>query len=820
MKKIKTLLLLTSGLLFSACSVNVISGSEATSSSNLTNSNGELNTLESQTESLDSSSLTQEQETTSSETSTDKNTTSENQSLSEQSSTSTSKETSTSTSSKQETSSSESFNSSSSSSSLSSSSSSSSQKEEDKPVVDQKITKYGTYGEAIFAEWQDNNAPANKVEYKLSQDSNYQELDKELIRVKDTSTVRFDALGLKAGKYDFKITTSSKEILELKNVEVTNYDRSGYAHFNYSNVGGYNDDGTVKNKAVIVYVDENTKNTVKANIGGKSYTGLSKILQAQSNSSDPLIIRIIGQVSAATWNEIKYKKGSSNLSASEIKDQNGKALPTKDLTEDEIIKNGYNTLDTSKYTKLDGLSNKISYSSGEFDSYYNMLDVSNAKNVTVEGVGDDAKIFQWGFTWKNCTSIEIRNLTFDSYTEDACSFEGSDDSTTLSGFKTGHIWIHNNQFNIGKNYWDVCPEQDKLEGDGATDFKKNAYITIAYNHYIKNHKTGLVGGGDSQHTACLTFHHNFYDQCSQRLPLGRQANMHMYNNYYYKTTSTSMSIRAGAYAFVEGCYFEGGNNPMETKTGDSKKGVIKSYNNVINGSKGTNNGTVVKSRDEKVANDNIYDKEFDTNSTNFYYDSVNKVSKVSYLSSAEQAINDVKAYAGPQHINPFSSSQVVVPPTPSTGEDPKPVEPTGDEDILNINDISTSGTISSNITKGIFTITANAEKTVEIAGTNNFTSFDSSYKKALKLSGTGSKDYRSIYFTISKKAMVHIFAESSNSATARSLAIYDSSYKAVNQFDPITSARELTYELSAGTYYIASTNSGMNVGAVVLEYIK
>jgi len=39
-----------------------------------------------------------------------------------------------------------------------------------------------------------------------------------------------------------------------------------------------------------------------------------------------------------------------------------------------------------------------------------MCDVKNASNVTVEGVGENAGIYQWGFTWSGCNSIEVKNL--------------------------------------------------------------------------------------------------------------------------------------------------------------------------------------------------------------------------------------------------------------------------------------------------------------------------------------------------------------------------------------------------------------------------
>lgn len=532
-------------------------------------------------------------------------------------------------------------------------------------IVNSEELLFDSYNEGIQAAWPEGKVSSAKAYYKLSGSTEYVKVDSNLIRV-DSSKPNVglvDIVGLKAGTYDIKIISGDGVEYTASGIEVEGYDRSGYAHFKYSEgIGAYNNDGTLKSNAIVVYVTESTKNTVSATINGKVYTGLVAILNAQSSSSNPIPIniRIIGKVNADTWNQIDYKemynlKVGSKLTPDQIVDKNGKSIPKANYTESEIISNGYNTLQ-GKYEQIKGITNRIKYDSSklEFDSYYNMVDVTAAKYITVEGIGSDAMAFQWGFTWKNSSSIEVRNITFDDYTEDACSFEGSDDSTTISGFKTGNIWIHNNTFNEGINYWDVCSEQDKHEGDGATDFKKNAFITVSYNHYYKNHKTGLVGGSDSQHTACLTYHHNFYDQCSSRLPLGRQANMHMYNNYYYKSSGTNMSLRGGAFALVEGCYVESCNNPFEVKS----NAAVKLYNSIVENCKETNQSTVVTSREERVENGNVYDPNFDTNPEIFYYDSVNKKSNVSYLTTAQKAKEDCVAYSGVHKIT-LSSETVV-----------------------------------------------------------------------------------------------------------------------------------------------------------------
>ena len=689
---------------------------------------------------------------------------------------------------------------------------------ENQPHVDKMMTQYGVFSEGLYGEFKEKNAKSNqvKVEYKSKSETSYHTLDKELIRQKDNDTTRFDIVGLKAGIYDVKGTTSQNEKVQMNDMEVKAYDRSGYAHFKTISVGAYNNDGTLKNNAIVVYVTNETKNTVTAQINGKTYTGLSKILQNQKGTS-PLCIRILDEIKTPTWNKIDYKvNGVSKITPDKVIGANGKVLPlptssNNQYTEEEIIEGGYNSLENG-ITKLDGLTNKIKYdpSKNEFDSYYNMLDINNAQNVTIEGVGPSAGLYQWGFTWKNCSSIEVRNLIFKDYTEDACSFEGSDENiTSLDQFTTGHLWIHNNQFNIGKNNWDVCNEQDKHEGDGATDFKKNAYITISYNHYIKNHKTGLIGGGDSHLTGAITFHHNHYEECQSRLPLARQANMHMYNNFYDRS-KTSMSIRANGYAFVEGCYFEKGSNPMAVDS----TGKIKSYQNIINGSTGTNQATVVTTRDGKVNNNNLFGKNFDNDSSIFYYDAEHKVSDVTYLSSAEQAKIDCTSLSGPFKANKVDQNQVVnpTPETPDISEN----TPTKEVELLNPADLE-AGNVSKNITKDIFTIIYKTKAITIEHNKNIFTSFDPTFTGQIKLGGSGTKEDCSIKFTITKSATIEIYAISGNTSQARQIKIEKDNGEPY-LFNAITTASKLTTTLTAGTYYVASNSSGMNIGAIKIIY--
>lgn len=514
-----------------------------------------------------------------------------------------------------------------------------------------EITASG-YNEGLCAEWNGSLSEGVTVSYREKGSGEWTHADKELIREIDGGRIRADVVGLKAGEYSISVTCGGKTVTQSE-ITVFAHDRSGYAHFGAAEgVGAYKNDGTPKDGAQIIYVSEATKNTVKAKIGGKDCTGIVQILSALPKSDKPVIIRIIGTIGAAAWNAIDYGKSSvtADYVAANTPSTKGETLEMRKYTMTELIEKGFNTLDESVYTELDGLSDMsyMNYDSNkkEFDSCWNNCVIGSgntdgkfAEHVTIEGVGSDAGIVQWGMTFRYAKSVEVRNLTFDDYTEDACSFEGNTNSTTFDGFDSSRIWLHNCTFYEGYNAWDVCNEQDKGDGDGSTDFKKLAYLTISYNHYIETHKTGLIGGGDDHMTAAVTFHHNYYQGCKSRLPLARAANMHMYNNYYQGTTSTCLSIRSGGYAFVEYCYFDNAKNPVETLLGtkavEGKKrwGFVKIYNCEFKKISYTASEHVKETTDRtaRFENDNIFSQYFDTDAAAFYYDEANARSDVAGL---------------------------------------------------------------------------------------------------------------------------------------------------------------------------------------------
>ena len=398
--------------------------------------------------------------------------------------------------------------------------------------------------------------------------------------------------GLKEGTYQLRLVLEDNKEETISSIAVSAVDRSGYAHFSLGSTttyGAYNLDGTLRSDAVVVYVSDSNKNTVTATIGSHSYTGLVDILNHKNDASIPVDVRLLDRIKTNQW---KSKSLSSGINEPYLDD----------------ISYFYNEKETT-YTELDGLTNTIwapstidskkatasgitnvrtVTSSKDTDSYFNMADVKNVSNLTVEGIGIDAGTLNWGFTFKDCKSIEARNLIFEDYAEDACSFEGSDnnDVTKADGF-----FLHHNTFKRGKNNWDLSQEQDKHDGDGSADLKKCQNVTFAYNYFYDTHKTGLIGGSDSHYTKNVTSHHNFYELVNARLPLGRRVNLHTYNNYYLNCT-TCTDMRASSYTLSEANYFEKCTYPHKV----SSNAVIKSYQDTFDQCKKTSQATIVTSR--------------------------------------------------------------------------------------------------------------------------------------------------------------------------------------------------------------------------------
>ncbi len=374
--------------------------------------------------------------------------------------------------------------------------------------------------------------------YVQKQGGSWVEIDGKLLRSYG-SYGRVDALGLTAGTYKLKVVPfvggAEQTALVSDDIEVKSFDRSGFAHFNYSGVGAYNDNGTLKSGAKVFYVSSKTAKTISTEVttdakGGKTTcTGLQAIIAAYEKGQDktPIAFRIVGTV---TDSDMDYF-GS----------------------------------------KAEGLQIKGKAADSEL-------------NMTIEGVGNDAVIYGFGFLVRNAKSVEIRNIAVKTGIDDGISLD-TDNS---------NIWIHNVDVFYGPN-----KGGDQKKGDGAIDVKSDSkFVTISYVHFWDTGKSTMCGMKSESGPNYITYHHNWFDHSDSRHARIRTMSVHMYNNYYDGIAKYGAGATTGSSLFMDRNYFRACSKPMmislqgaDTKYGTDMKdaptfsgeagGIIKSYGNVI-----------------------------------------------------------------------------------------------------------------------------------------------------------------------------------------------------------------------------------------------
>ena len=398
------------------------------------------------------------------------------------------------------------------------------------------ITESKGWQESAYAKWTLlSDAKSYNVYVKGGQYADYTKVDQQLVR-NYGSYGRVDVVGLKAGNYSLKVVAVDANGAETSaygvadNLKVVNYDRQGFAHKGISDgVGAYNNDGTLKAGAKVLYVTKNTFTTIKASLSNGSapveYTGIGDILLAKQKGQDktPLAVRVIG--------EIKTADAGDQLKT----DQKGLLLKGNNAT--------------------------------------------TVMNVTIEGIGDDACFNGFGLGIINGTNVEVRNMAFFNQ-------GSSNDNMEIKG--TQHIWVHNNDYFYGEK-----GSGDHGKGDGSLDSKDGAsFCTFSYNHYHDTGKSNLCGMKKETVDNLICYHHNWFDHSDSRHPRVRTSSVHIWNNYYDGVAKYGVGVTMGASVFVESNYFRNTKYPMMiSKQGTDAKGdgtfsgenggVLKAYGNIF-----------------------------------------------------------------------------------------------------------------------------------------------------------------------------------------------------------------------------------------------
>lgn len=397
----------------------------------------------------------------------------------------------------------------------------------DNPAGVIQITEAKGWQESAYLKWAPFEGASS---YNVYVDD--KKIDAQLVR-QYKSYYRADVLGLKEGTYSVKVVPVNADGKEIagantaSNLVVKSYNREGFAHFKYAGVGAYNNDGTLKAGAKVLYITAKTAKTVSTTVNtGKqeTITGLQSIIDAYSKGKDttPIAFRIIGKVNLSDLDHI-----SSSTEGLQVKGKGAHSV----------------------------------------------------MNMTFEGVGDDATVYGFGFLLRNTKSVEFRNFAIMHCLDDAMSLDTNN----------SHVWIHNMDLFYGKK--GSAADQAKGDGTvdikGDSKYVTVAYNRfwdngkasmcgmksetgenwITYHHNWFDHSDSRMA---RVRTMSVHMYNNYYQHCDvYGIGATSGSSIFMESNYFDAVKRPIMSSLQGTDAKGDGTF------------SSEKGGLIKAYGNVF-----------------------------------------------------------------------------------------------------------------------------------------------------------------------------------------------------------------------------------------------
>lgn len=393
----------------------------------------------------------------------------------------------------------------------------------DNPAGVIQITEAKGWQESAYLKWAPFEGASS---YNVYVDD--KKIDAQLVR-QYKSYYRADVLGLKEGTYSVKVVPVNAEGKEIagantaSNLVVKSYNREGFAHFKYAGVGAYNNDGTLKAGAKVLYITAKTAKTVSTTVNtGKSetITGLQSIIDAYSKGKDktPIAFRIIGKVNLSDLDHI-----SSSAEGLQIK--------------------------------------------------------GAMMNMTFEGVGDDATVYGFGFLLREAESVEFRNFAIMRCLDDAMSLDTNNSHVWIhnmdlfygkkggaadqaKGDGTVDIKGDSKYVTVAYNrFWD----NGKASMCGMKSETGPNYIT--YHHNWFDHSDSRMA---RVRTMSVHMYNNYYQHCDvYGIGATSGSSIFMESNYFDAVKRPIMSSLQGTDAKGDGTF------------SGEKGGLIKAYGNVF-----------------------------------------------------------------------------------------------------------------------------------------------------------------------------------------------------------------------------------------------
>ena len=392
--------------------------------------------------------------------------------------------------------------------------------------------------ESAYVEWNElEGADWYNVYYQKSGATDWTQLDQPLVRKysgESGNYFRADAIGLSAGQYLIKVAAVDETGAEIASsasttaaLTVKAHERYGYAFVNGTSSGAYNEDGTLKANAVVLYITPANKDSISLEVTGATSNpcvGLQNIISGFKKGKDnrPLCVRFVG-----------------NITDFAVMDKG------------DIV--------------IDGCSN----------------------GITFEGIGKDATANGWGLRIKNSSNVEVRNLGFmncDSSEGDNIGLQQNNDHVWVHNCDLfyGHAGSDADQVkgdgaldtktstyvtHSYNHFWD----SGKCNLQGMKSETTSNYITYHHNWYDHS---------DSRHprirTCTVHIFNNYFDgNAKYGVGVTMGASAFVENNYFRSEADQKPMMSS-----MQGTDIAGGEGTFSGEDG----GIIKSYGNTFAGS--------------------------------------------------------------------------------------------------------------------------------------------------------------------------------------------------------------------------------------------
>ena len=317
---------------------------------------------------------------------------------------------------------------------------------------------------------------------------------------------------------------------------------------------------------------------------------------------------MLPSVGGGTTDELdSFVADTSGNTYSSYSDWVAKYAAACSLTSDDEKKS--TSTNTSLYADLWELS----------DNYKKQIQLVIASNTAIVGANADSGIKGATISISGVSNVVLRNLNIRDAYDPFPHHEVKDGGVTSDGYNAQWDCItiqDKDSSNQTKYVWiDHCTFEDTMSlchgytggtngtsekwqtYDGLLDIKGlGQYITVSYCKFKNHDKTSLIGSSDTDgdaDTRLITYHHNYFYNCGQRLPMVRKTTMHLYNNYYAYSSGdysqqNAVGVRKGSTIYAENNYFDSGIKYAFSDSGSSSSsGTLYSVGNTNNASSGT-----------------------------------------------------------------------------------------------------------------------------------------------------------------------------------------------------------------------------------------